>query len=408
MSRPRIPDPKYRLHRSSGNAVVTLTDAGGRRRDVYLGKHGTAASKREYARVLDEWQTSLHRGSVADRSINELVLAFMQFAETYYGENAMELENYACAFRPLKATYGDLPVCDFGPLRLKTIRGQMITSGLARKTINRRISRIKRLFKWGTEEEIVPPMAYHALQAVAGLSLGRSDAKESEPIKPIQDVFVDATLPHVGRSVRAMIELQRLTAMRPGEAVIMRACDLDTTGDVWLYRPKHHKTQWRGRDRVVAIGPKGQAVIREFLTTDIQRYLFSPYRDREERYAKMRSARKTPVQPSQRNRRSRRPQLLPGDHFDVHSYRRAIARAVKAANTEIQKKAKEEGREITEGNLIPTWRPNQLRHSKATATRKMFGLEAAQVVLGHCRADVTQHYAERDESLAMDVARRTG
>ena len=52
------------------------------------------------------------------------------------------------------------------------------------------------------------------------------------------------------------------------------------------------------------------------------------------------------------------------------------------------------------------WHPNQLRHTAATEIRKRFGLEAAQVLLGHSRADVTQLYAERDESLGIEIARQ--
>jgi site-specific recombinase XerC len=48
---------------------------------------------------------------------------------------------------------------------------------------------------------------------------------------------------------------------------------------------------------------------------------------------------------------------------------------------------------------IETWHPNQLRHSAGTEIRKRYDLEAAQVVLGHSRADVTQVYAQRDQSL---------
>jgi site-specific recombinase XerC len=54
------------------------------------------------------------------------------------------------------------------------------------------------------------------------------------------------------------------------------------------------------------------------------------------------------------------------------------------------------------------WHPNQLRHSFATRVRKEHGLKAAQVLLGHERADVTQVYAERDQQLAADVALRIG
>jgi hypothetical protein len=40
--------------------------------------------------------------------------------------------------------------------------------------------------------------------------------------------------------------------------------------------------------------------------------------------------------------------------------------------------------------------------------RRAFGLEAAQVVLGHSKADITQVYAERDEALAASVALKMG
>ncbi len=51
----------------------------------------------------------------------------------------------------------------------------------------------------------------------------------------------------------------------------------------------------------------------------------------------------------------------------------------------------------------PEWMPLQLRHTAATVVRSRFGLEAAQVVLGHARADVTQVYAERDLTKAHAV-----
>ena len=57
---------------------------------------------------------------------------------------------------------------------------------------------------------------------------------------------------------------------------------------------------------------------------------------------------------------------------------------------------------------VPHWHPNQLRHLFATEVRKEYGLEAAQVLLGHSRADVTQVYAERDETLAASVAAAIG
>ena len=79
----------------------------------------------------------------------------------------------------------------------------------------------------------------------------------------------------------------------------------------------------------------------------------------------------------------------PGEHYSVDSYRQAIHRACDKAGVE-------------------RWSPNQLRHTVGTDIRQKYGLEAAQVTLGHSQADVTQLYAERDADLAREVARKIG
>ena len=114
------------------------------------------------------------------------------------------------------------------------------------------------------------------------------------------------------------------------------------------------------------------------------------------RHGEMREQRKTRVQPSQRNRRKPRPKRQPADHYTKQSYSRAVRRSIDKAN---------------KGGVepqLPHWHPNQLRHSAATEIRRAYGLEAAQVVLGHSKADITQVYAERDFALAADVMRRIG
>jgi len=55
MSR-RASVPSYRLHRQSGQAIVTLTDGFAGRHDVLLGKYGTAETRVEYAHVIAEWE----------------------------------------------------------------------------------------------------------------------------------------------------------------------------------------------------------------------------------------------------------------------------------------------------------------------------------------------------------------
>ncbi len=56
----------------------------------------------------------------------------------------------------------------------------------------------------------------------------------------------------------------------------------------------------------------------------------------------------------------------------------------------------------------PVWVPNQLRHSRLTEIRKLFGLEASRVCGGHREIGVTQIYAEQDRDLARRVMAQVG
>jgi integrase len=99
--------------------------------------------------------------------------------------------------------------------------------------------------------------------------------------------------------------------------------------------------------------------------------------------------------------RKAKPKRKPGDRYDSHAFGAAINRAIKIANRERLKVD-------PSAELLPNWHPNQLRHLVATEIRRQFGLEAAQVALGHSRADVTQVYAERDMTKAAAVIRMIG
>jgi hypothetical protein len=88
----------------------------------------------------------------------------------------------------------------------------------ADRAANRRVALIKRIFKWAVAEELAPPAVHQAVAAVAGLQKGRTAAHETKPVMPVNDAVVDATLPNLGRHVRGLVEFQRLTGCRPGEA----------------------------------------------------------------------------------------------------------------------------------------------------------------------------------------------
>ena len=411
--------PKYRHYKPKGLAVVRIDG-----RDHYLGKHGSPESWERYHRLLAERSSGLPSPAPVPDSpslpVSGLILAYWKHAQSYYrrpdGSPSAEQENIKLSLRPLRKLYGMTTASEFGPIALKLVRQSLIDSGLARTTINQRVGKIVRVFRWGVENEMVPASSHHALKAVPGLRKGRTSAPETKLVRPVSDGQVDAIRPHVSRQVWAMIELQRLTAARSTEVATMRTRDLDISGDVWIYRPGGHKTAHHGKSREVLIGPRAIDVVKPWLRPDPDAFLFQPREAVEEWRAGKRRDRKSPLTPSQRARASKaRPGRTAGDRYDARAYAHAVARACDRAfpHPTIRK---DRGKPIPADRVAELaawrkdhrWHPHQLRHSAATAVRARFGLEAAQVVLGHSRADVTQVYAERDLAKARDVMREIG
>lgn len=412
MSNTTAKTPDYCRHKPTGRAYVRLNG-----RMVYLGEYGSPASRAEYDRIVAEWLVAgrkLATAPSADLTVTELLAGYWTWAEGYYVKNghpSSEQHNIRSALAPLRRLYGHAPVSTFGPTALKALREVLIQDALCRKTVNGRIEIIRRAFKWGVENELVPPSVLHGLQAVAGLKRGRSEARETAPVKPVPDAFVDAIKPHVSRPVWAMIELQRLTGMRSGEVAILRACDVDMSGSLWIYRPACHKTEHHDRERVVTLGPQAQAIVRSFLKPETHAYLFSPIDAERERRADMHARRKTPLSYGNRpgTNRKRRPEWTPGEHYTTASYMRAVTRGCELADRAAKAQALAEGRQVQPGErIIPHWHPHQLRHNYATNIRRQYGIEAARVMLGHATTTMTEIYAERDSGVAAEVAAKYG
>src|SRR5262245_48777416 len=191
MSRPSSV-PSYRQHKQSGQAIVTLTDGLGRRRDVLLGKYGSPESRVEYARIIAEWEANGRRlparqPASPDITVNEVALAFWKFAESYYrfdGRRGIE-SNLRDALRILKQLYGHTAAAEFGPLALKACRAEMVKKGWARTYVNAQVDRLRRMFRWAASEELLPVAVYQALRTVESLRRGRTEARETAKVKPV-------------------------------------------------------------------------------------------------------------------------------------------------------------------------------------------------------------------------------
>lgn len=280
----------------------------------------------------------------------------------------------------------------------------MIGADLCRNVVNARINRIRRIFKWGVGNQLVPTNVLQALQAVEALKRGRSSAHETAPVQPAPDEYINEVLKHVPRQVAAMVQLQVLTGMRPGEVTAMRTGDLDISGRIWIYKPGSHKTEHHGRNRVVFIGPKAQTVLRPFLKHDLDAYIFNPSDSVREFHEGRREKRNSRSQRTRR-RATAKPKYLAGPRYTRRSYAQAIKRACDRAFPPPDGLGEEE---IQDWRREHRWSPNQLRHNAATFLRKEFGIEAARVVLGHASSAVTEVYAELDLTRAADIMSQVG
>lgn len=204
----------------------------------------------------------------------------------------------------------------------------------------------------------------------------------------------------------------------------IRRCDIEMTGDVWMYKPAQHKTKHKGKVRVIAIGPKAQELLRGFFTDNPTDYLFSPRRAVEEFRAEGSANRKTKRYPSHMKRnetkRATSRKHPPRERYGRQSYLTAIERAYDRAfplPAELAGRQKDDGRKETpkewrkrltdqerekvrEWKRVHQWFPYQLRHTVATEVRKEHGREAAQVVLGHAHAKTSEIYAAKNQALA--------
>lgn len=282
---------------------------------------------------------------------------------------------------------------------------------LCRKVINQRIDHIKRLFKWAVSEELVPSSVYEALRTVAGLRRGHPGTREKRKVKPVSQEHVDAVLPFLAPQVAAMVQLQPLMGARETEICLMRGRNLDRSGPVWwyildpnevppegqpadLHKTAHHEdSEGNAEEKALPIGPKAQAILKPWLRDDPDEYLFQPREARQAKNTDRRKRRKTPLWPShvrhQAEKKKARPKRAPKDHYDRHSYARAIARACKKAG-------------------VPHWHPHQLKHNCGTAVRKKYGLEASRAYMGHAKLSTAEIYAEKDLALVEQIALEFG
>lgn len=408
---PRKWPPAVHHHKPTGQARVRLNG-----RDYYLGPYGSDRAAREYARLIAEAAAGRDPTPPGPGlTVAEVVARWASQEAPRYSDRGRERREFKYALRPLLRLYAHQPAASFGVRELQAVQlalasGSWLTdeerararaanrpAGVASGVVNRRVTRIRTLWRWAEREGLAPPGSFAHLCSLPGLRANDRRVRHTRRRKPATWAQVEVALPHCPPQVAAMLLLQWHTGMRSGEVRIMRGCDVERggPGSVWLYRPHLHKNDWRGQERVVPLGPEAQRVLLPWLESrEPDAYLFRPREADEERYLRMRAARKTRVQPSQLRRdheRALRRRQHPswGACYTACSYPQAVRKACKAAS-------------------VDPFHPYQLRHAAKMRFAAAAGLEAARAALGQATTSATDRYGELDLPLAVEAARKVG
>lgn len=378
--------------------------------------------QQDATRLYQAWLTRWHddprirdpKRQAEALTVAALAQAYLRHCETLYRKNGKltsYIYNVRSALQSLIDHHGDLMAADLTPPMLAKWRDAQVIrpngAPRARDTVNKWLHIIWSCYQWAVERGDIDATVMAGLRAVKRLQKGRTAAVEAGKVKPVAWATVEQTINHCAPAVEALIRVLWHTGMRPDEACMMRGCDLEQGGEVWLYRPESHKLDHMEgeRERVVAIGPRAQEIITPFLVPDLSAYLFRP-----------------PV-----NR------CDAGERYTTPALRQAIHRACDEAfppPEELRRKRVEAGgrkksrwetdaewrgrigrkswRKVMEWRAANHWNPNQLRHARATELRKSYGLEHARVILGHSKTHTTEIYAERDLASAKEAAMASG
>jgi integrase len=346
--------PKHCEHKPTGRGFVRLDG-----KQVYTGRWGTQEAARRYERLVGEWMLNGRREAVPEAEAGSLLGLFDEWAshpptKASYWRSLTKTVRGAL----VQTGAGNLPAARLTPKAFKAVRQVWIDKNLCRRMVNEHGLHLRAMLKWGVVEGLVPSSVLEGVRAVGGVRRGTPGVVDREPVGPVPPDVLAATLAELPRPFLDVARIQLLTAARPGEILAMRPRDIERAGDVWFYRPRAHKTAWKGKSRTVPIGPKAQAILGPLLEGRL------------------------PDEPVFHPPRRMRP-------YAHDSYSNAVARACRRAG-------------------VPRWGVNRLRHNAATEIRRDFGLDAVQAVLGHSSARISEIYAILDVVKAAEVVKQIG
>lgn len=360
--------------------------------------NGVATVRRSRASV------GFNQGAVP---LSSLLVGFLDYFSGLPSYNKTDWAAYLKVTKKLRELFEDFNVDEFGIRQLSLFRETFLEEGYvrngerkeySRNYLNKLVKYVRAIFNWGASEGIVPAAICDQLKYFKPLMRGRTSAVETRKRRVVADSEIEAILPFLLPIYRDIIRLLRETGMRPSELCHMRVGDVRRDGEVWVYAPGTHKTQWRGNSRYVALGKRAQGILGRYLVgRDESEFVFSPKEAMAQKWEERRLNRKTRIQPSQ----VRRFEDSAGtkldrfkDCYDTQALGRALVTAFQKAERA--------------GVNLERWTLYELRHTAITEVKFKYGAEAAQHFAGHHNLSTQDIYDHSSLLFAKDVALKRG
>lgn len=380
---PRSP-PKLRKH-AGGQAYVRWME-GGKRKQKWFGPWRSSKAREGYARFLRAWSEGVAEsrpvpvaaGGVA--VVADLARAWLGHCQTRYvkfGKQTSEFHVCRAAAAVAMDRFELLPVAEFGLMQLEAVRADMVKKNWARGTVNKYTGKVTAMFGWGVPRKLVPADVHYALLQIEPLTPGATTAPDSEPTRSVPPADLAAVLagehlhpdPDRRATLAAMIRVQLLTGMRPGELCALAPAHLDRSLSEWRYTipATANKNHHRGKQPPAWFGPLAQAILSPLLaataaTSDRPLFTFPPIR-----------------------RKADGPRPV-----SRHEYARLIHAACLRAG-------------------VAPWHPHQIRHNKATDVMRIYESDTDAARAIRTTPEVAARiYADPHEEAARRIARATG
>jgi integrase len=364
--------PSLCRHKGTGQAYVRLNGS-----NIYLGKYGTEESRAAYARLIAQLaagQQPVPARAAPPATVADVICAWWEQEAPRLSEAGREVENYRLSLAPLLTLYGPTDVSSFDAAALEVVQLAMasgqwrtppVKGGWCAGVVNKRVGRIKTVWRWAERRKLVPDGRWSNLRTLPGLRKNDRRVRHTTKRRPATWQEVKDVCRCCPPAVRTVLLLMWRTGARPAEIYTMTAAEIDTSEEFWTYRPAAHKTAWLGHTRAIPLNRKARSILAPWLraVSSPDAILFRPVRRSDGHQAEC---------------------------YDEETFARAVNRSAQRAGHK-------------------GFTAYQIRHAVKQIVTRLAGLDSARALLGQASLASTAGYGEAaDLELAKQAARRLG